>query len=434
MAAGSADLGDVYREAFVMQVAVIGGGIVGVCSAFFLAQAGHEVVVIERQSNVAEGASFGSSGMMATAHVQPWAAPGMPRKIISMLIKKEAAVGIDSKFDSRLWKWTRKWLQECELERFVVNRERMHRIACYSTSVMGDLQQQFNFEFERTQGYLQLYRTMSDVAAAGHLLAFLNEHEVAHRLIEPEEIYSIEPGLNRDTPLARSLYIEEDIAGNCPLFCKQLRMAAQSLGVTFHFGDEVMAIAPPAYPGERMQLQIGDGNFSVDAAVVAAGADSLKLLQPLGIKLPFYPVRGYAATVPIRNFDDAPLASVADDARHVSVARMGTRMRLAGTFELAARSERLRPGATRTMLKIAQEWFPDAANYNAPTFWSGIVPTLPDGPPVLGETPIPGLYLNVGHAEHGWAMAAGSGRVLADIVSRKQAEIDLSGLTIARYS
>lgn len=416
-----------------MQVAVVGGGIVGVCTAFFLAQQGHEVVVIERQSNVAEGMSFGSAGITAVAHVKPWGKPGMPRKILSMLLKKEAAIGIDSKFDAKLWRWARKWLRECDLERYTVNRERMQRIASYSTLVLHDLQQQFNFEFERTAGYLQLYRTMADVASADSFLTFLKDCEVSHRLIECEETYEIEPGLNRSTPLARALYLEDEISGNCPLFCKQLRMAAQSLGVVFHFGKEVISIEPSNYVGAHIHINIGEQSFGVDAVVVAAGADSMKLLEPLGIRLPFYPVRAYAATVPIRNFDDAPLSAVADDANRVSVTRMGTRMRLAGTVELAAKSERLRPGATRTLLKVAQEWFPDAANYNTPTFWSGLMPTLPDGPPILGATPVPNLYLNIGHAEHGWAMAAGSGHILADIVSKKPAEIDMTGLTLARY-
>jgi D-amino-acid dehydrogenase len=416
-----------------MQVAVVGGGIVGVCTAFFLAQEGHEVVVVERQSNVAEGTSFGSAGITTAAHVKPLGGPGMPGKILSMMLKKEAAVGIDSKFDAKLWRWARKWLRECDLERYTVNRERMHRIASYNTLVLNDLQQRFHFEFERTVGYLQLYRTMKDVESSESFLSFLKDGEVSHRLIEPEEVYAIEPGLNRSAPLARALYVEDEISGNCPLFCKQLRLAAQSLGVVFHFGEQVASIEPPTHTGAHTQLKIGERSFGVDAVVVAAGAESMNLLEPLGIRLPFYPVRAYAATVPVRNFDDAPLAAVADYSNLVSVTRMGTRMRLAGTLELAARNERLRPGATRTLLKIAQDWFPDAANYNAPTFWSGLMPTLPDGPPILGATSIPNLYLNIGHAEHGWAMAAGSGRILADIVSKKATGIDVTGLTLARY-
>lgn len=416
-----------------MQVAVIGGGVAGVCTAYFLAQAGHEVVVIERQSNVAEGASFGSAGVLSPVHALPWAAPGMPKKLLSMLLKRDAPLSIEPRVNRQLWQWARRWIAECEIGRYQINAERSYRIAAYSNAVVETLRQQHGFEYERTRGYLQLYRTPHERDLAAPVHAFLGERGVPHQVLEPESVYAIEPALRRTAVLSGGLHLPEDVAGNCPLYCKQVRAAAQSLGVDFHFSSEVTAIetAPGAAAG--LFLRIGGARFGVDAAVVAAGEGSHALLAPLGVKLPFFPVRRYAATASIRNFDDAPLASVSDSSYSVSITRMGTRMRLAGTAEVGARTTDMRPAAIATLLKVAQQWFPDAANYNAATKWSGIVPTLPDGAPILGPTPVANLYLNIGHGANSWAMAPGCARVLADLLSGRATDIDTDGLTMSRY-
>lgn len=414
-----------------MQVAVIGGGIAGISSAFFLAQAGHEVVVVERQTNVAEGASFGSAGVLSPVHALPWAAPGMPKKLLSTLLKPESPLWIEPRFNAELWRWGKLWLAECEAGRHSVNRERCYRIASYSQHVMRDAQPQLGFDYESTQGYLQLYRTPRERAFAASLQDFLVEHGVAHRWLEPEEAYLAEPALGRRTPLAGALQLAHDEAGNCPLYCKQLRGVAQSLGVAFHFGTNVDAIETA--PGDNLFLRLGRDRFAVDAVVLAAGGGSAALLAPLGIRLPFFPLRTYAATVAIRNFDDAPRASLADTAYYAGIARIGTRVRIAGTAELGVRTPEMRTAAIRTLLKVGQDWFPDAANYNTATFWCDALPTLPDGPPILGTTPIPNLYLNIGHGMHAWSMSMGAGRVVADLVSGRAPEIDLDGLTMERY-
>jgi D-amino-acid dehydrogenase len=416
-----------------MQVAVIGGGVAGVCTAYFLAHAGHEVVVVERQTNVAEGASFGSAGPLSPVHALPWSAPGMPRKLLPMLLKAEAPVWIAPRVNRPLWRWARRWMAESEITRHQINRERAFRLASYSQETMRLLQQEHGFEFEQTEGHLRLYRSAREREHAGDLHAFLAEHDVPHQVLEPEEVWQSEPGLNRAAPLAGALSLPQDASGNCPLFCKQLRNAAQALGVHFHFGSQVDAVEATHNPGASLILHMGESRFPVDAAVVAAGAGSEGLLARLGVRLPFYPVRTYAATAAIRNFDDAPLASLADPAYQVAITRMGTRIRLAGTAELGNRSEDMRAAAIQTLLKAGQDWFPDAANYNAATLWSGNLPTLPDGPPILGATPVRNLYLNIGHAANSWAMAAGSGRILADLISGQAPDIDIDGLTLSRY-
>lgn len=417
-----------------MQVAVVGGGIVGVCSAFFLAEAGHEVVVIEQQTNVAEGASFGSSGVMSPSHALPWAAPGMQRRLMATLFRGDASMWVAPRLDAALWRWIRRWRTECDFDRYRINRERMVRVATYSAAMMQNLSARFNFEFERTQGYMQLCRTARELDQARMLQTFLAESDVTHRLLDRAETVAIEPALDSAQTLAGALYLPDDASGNCALFCKHLRNAAQEIGVTFHFGSEVTAIEPASSSSAgALYLHMGQQRFAVDAAVVAAGAGSIALLEKLGLRLPSYPVRRYAATAPIRNFDDAPQGALGDPSIQISITRIGTRIRLAGMADLGARTAQARPDAIRMLLKAGQDWFPDAANYNTATLWSAEMPTLPDGPPVLGATPIRNLYLNIGHATHGWAMAAGSGRAVADLVSGRMPDIDMDGLTLSRY-
>ena len=417
-----------------MQVAVIGGGIVGVCTAFFLAEAGHEVVVIEKQTNVAEGASFGSSGVMSPSHALPWAAPGKPRRRLKLLLRNDASMWVAPRLDTSLWRWIRRWAEECDVDRYRINRDRMARVAHYSAVVMQDLQARFGFEFERTQGYLQLCRGERELEQARLLQTFLAETDVTHHLLDRDATIAIEPALARSSALAGSLHLPDDASGNCALFCKHLRIAAQELGVTFHFGSEVSAIVPAAQAGNgALYLHMGEQRFTVDAAVLAAGAGSAALLAQLGLRLPFYPVRRYAATASIRNFDDAPLGALCDLSNQVSITRMGTRIRLAGMADLGARPAQARPAAVQALLKVGQDWFPNAANYNAATLWSDELPTLPDGPPILGATPVRNLFLNIGHATHAWAMAAGCGRAIADLMSGRMPDIDLDGLTMSRY-
>jgi len=413
------------------QIAVIGGGVIGVCTAYFLAEAGHQVVVIERLGNVAEKASFGNAGIIAPGYVTPWAAPGMPKKLLSSLFKPESPVLLKPTLDRALWRWVRMWLAECELERFRINKTRMHRVALYSRHILQQLRDHHQLAYEQTSGYLQLFRSERDIALAQPALAMLADQGVTHQVVDGEQARAIEPALSTATTLAGGLYLPDDEAGNCPLFTKQLKTIAQGMGVEFHFGSTVSALETQ---GERIGMRIDERQFSADAVVVAAGIDSARLLAPLGIRVPLYPVKGYSATAAIRNFDEAPQAALIDEAYKVAITRMGSRIRIAGMAELGSVSNDMHEGALRTLFKVAEDWFPDAANYNNASFWSGIRPMLPDGPPVLGATPLRNLYVNIGHGSTGWAMAAGCGMVLADIISGRTPEIDMEGLTLARYA
>lgn len=414
-----------------MQVAVIGGGVIGVCTAYFLAEAGHQVVVLERHGNVAEEASYGNAGVIAPGYVTPWAAPGMPGKILSYLFKSEAPVLFKPTMDPALWRWMRRWLSECQLERYHINKARMQRVAFYSRDVQQQLREHYQLDYEQNLGYLQLFRSVRDIQLAQPAVALLAENNVPHRMVDADEARSIEPALDRNTPLAGGLHLPQDESGNCPLFTKQLKSIAQSIGVEFQFNRNVRSIQSE---GRGVALHIDDSVAYADAVVLAAGADSTQLLTPLGIRVPLYPIKGYSATASIKNFEDAPLAALMDESYKVAITRMGSRIRIAGTAELGSRALTLRDAALRTLMRVGNDWFPDAANYNVANFWCGARPMLPDGAPLLGATPIKNIYLNIGHGSSGWAMAAGSGKILADLLSGRAAEIDMDGLTLSRYA
>lgn len=412
------------------QVVVIGGGVIGVSTAYFLAEAGHDVVVVERHPHVAQEASFANGGVIAPAYVAPSAGPGMFGKFLPHLFKSEGAVRLRPALDSALWRWVGRWMSECRVERYRINRARMQRVAFYSREILEQLREQHELDYEQTQGVLQFYRTEKDMKLAQPAFELLAENGIPHQFLDADGVRKIEPGLDPHAELAGALYLSHDGGGNCPLFVKRIRQIAQSLGVRFHFTSTVQAIEQES---RGIAVRIDNQTFSTDAVVLAAGVGSAALLKPLGIHVPLYPVKGYSATATIRNFEDAPRGSVIDEAYKVSIGRMGNRIRIAGIAELGTRSNNLRDAAVRALIKVGNDWFPNAANYNTASFWAGARPTLPDGPPLLGATPVPNVYVNFGHGSAGWAMAAGSGKILADIVSDRAPDIDLDGLTLSRY-
>jgi len=413
-----------------MQVAVIGGGVVGVCTAYFLAEAGHDVAVVERRNNVAEQASFGNAGIVAPGHATPWAAPGMPGRVLSQLFRSDSPIILRPRFDRAMWTWLRRWMAECDIERYRINRERMQRVAFYSRDIMAMLDERYRLEFEQTRGYLQLFRTERDLKLAQPALDMLADSGIAHHVLDPAGARAVEPSLAEGTALAGAIHLPDDQAGNCPLFTKQMRYLAQTLGAEFHFNTHVRAIERR---GGGIVLQIEDREFEADAVVIAAGADSAGILASLGIRVPLYPVRGYSATAPIKDFEAAPISALMDESYKVTITRLGNRIRIAGTAELGTDGTALRDAALRTLVRIGEDWFPQAANYHAANFWSGARPMLPDGAPLIGATPVRGVYVNIGHGGNGWAMAAGSGKLVADLVSGRAPDIDTDGLTLSRY-
>lgn len=409
------------------QVVVIGAGIVGLSTAYYLAQAGLEVAVLERRANVAEEASFGSSGLISPGCVMPPATPEMAKAFMSSLFRSESAVILKPKMDRALWRWLRLWLDECEIERYQANAARLQRLARYSQQLLLNIEELHQPEFEQSEGAMRLFRTFQEFKDAQAVSEMLAAENITARLIEADAVRALEPGISADTPLAGALYLPNDMSGNCALFARQLKHLTQALGVQFHFSSSVDALEPNA---EGVGIRIGNQQFTVDAVVVAAGRGSSDLLAPLRIHPPVELVKGYAATVPLKDFDAAPQGSVLDPTYQVAISRIGTRVRLAGVIEPGVYGNELHKKAIRTLIKVGSDWFPGAANYNTAHFWAGLRPVTPNGAPLIGPTSVPHLYVNTGHGAAAWSLAAGSGKIVADIVARNAPEIDLNGLVL----
>lgn len=415
-----------------MHVIVIGAGIIGVTTAYFLRRDGHDVTVIERRSGVAQETSFANAGVTAPSYVAPWSQPGMPAKVLAYLFRPEAPIVFRPSLDPALWRWIARWLGECRLERFTRNKARMQRLAFYSQAQLRVLRELHRLEYEQATGYLQLFRTHVEVERSAVTRKMLTELGVSHRLLGTDEAHSLEPALHAATRLAGALHLPDDETGNCAFFAQQLKDIAIDDGVDFRFNVAVQGLQ-----SEKQRIsgvRTASGNVGGDVFVVAAGIDSAAMLRPLGIRVPMQPVKGYSATAAITAFEHAPRLSVMDETYKVAITRMGKWLRIAGTAELGTRGMQLRDSALRTLLKVAQDWFPYAASYGKSRFWIGARPMLPDGPPVLGITPIGNLYVNTGHGSTGWVMACGSARVVADVIAGKVPAIDLDGLTLDRYT
>ncbi|MFC5474730.1 FAD-dependent oxidoreductase [Paraherbaspirillum soli] len=412
------------------QIVVIGGGVMGICTAYFLAEAGHQVALIEQRSNVAEESTLGNSGLLSAGSATPWATPGMRNKILAGMFSQEAPNVLNARLSPALWRWLRRWISESELPRFRSHVQQMQRLASYSQQLLQQLQQHFQLDFEQSSGLLALLRTEAELAAHAPLQALLTECGIAHSVLDGDAARTLEPALGGAASVAGGLYFPDLGAGNCTLFTKQLKAITQALGVQFHFDTAVGAIDAQ---GAQVGLQVGSEQLQVDAVVVAAGAGSARLLKPLGVRLPLYPIKTYTATAAVRNHEVAPHMALQDANYQVSMSRIGDRLRLAGIAEFGAKDMRIDDKALRTLLKVAQDWFPDAANFNHASFWCGHTPMLADEVPLLGRVGAGNVFVNLGHGGSGWSMALGAAKIVADQVCGHAPEIDLDGLTLARY-
>ena len=414
-----------------MNIAILGAGIVGVTTAYELAADGHQVTVFERHASVAEGASFANAGVVAPGYVTPWAAPGMPLKVLGHLLARHAPVRLRQPLSAADLGWMRLWRQACAPATYAANRARMQRLAFYSRQRLHAVAARMAYDFDRSSGYLVLLRAERDQRLVQPGLALLRELGVPFHEVTADEARQIEPALHPHTPLAGAIHLPQDEIGNCRQFAVILRDAAEQLGARFEFNTAVAGIEKAQSATINIANETASRRF--DAVVLCAGVQSAALLWPLGLRLPLVPVYGYSVSAHIPEPLRAPRSGVMDERYKVAITRMGQRVRVAGSAELGGRAHEINDAAIRTLYQVLADWFPGAARLSSGVqVWKGARPMLPDGPPVLGASGIPGLWLNLGHGSSGWALSCGSARVLADQIGGRAPEIDTEGLGIQR--
>jgi len=417
-----------------VKVAVIGAGIIGITTAYELAMDGHEVTVFERRSAAAEETSFANAGIVAPGYVTPWAAPGMPGKVLSYLFSRHAPVRLSLPLSGQELAWMWKWMRACKLETYLANRARLQRLAFYSRHRLHLLSARHELEYERSPGYMVLLRAEKDSLLVQPGLQVLRDAGVAFRQINADEARQIEPALNPETALLGAVHLPDDEVANCRQFALMLKDEALQLGVDFQFNTTVAQLdrAHPAtlsIAGEPLPRRF-------DQVVMCAGLASAALVKPLGLHIPLAAVYGYSLSAPIREALNAPRSALMDERYKVAISRLGNRVRVAGSAEIGGSLAHKREAPIKTLYKVLQDWFPGAAQFASTNgsvqVWKGARPMLPDGPPLIGHSGLPGLWLNLGHGSSGWALSCGSARALADLMAGRPAEIDMEGLDLSR--
>jgi D-amino-acid dehydrogenase len=418
-----------------VRIAIIGAGIVGVTSAFELARDGHEVTVYERHAGVASETSFANAGVIAPGYVTPWAAPGMPLKVLRHLFGRHAPVrfGGANVLGQLPWMW--RWWRACRPAVYEANRARMYQLARYSSQRLHMLTDSLGLDYEQARGVLVLLRTSHDLAQAQSALRMLEQLQVNFELLGATQCHRLEPGLNPAMPLQAGISLPQDEVGNCRHFAHLLKAQAQRHGARFLFSHEVLSLDSGAAPTVRardLAANAAPVETRVDAVLLCTGHQANRLLRPLGLSLPMAPVYGYSITAPLSMINHAwvpgPRGAVMDEKFKVAISRLGQRIRVAGSAELGGTPERMNAAALATLYKVLDDWFPGAARLSQASAWKGARPMLPDGPPLLGASRSPGIWLNLGHGSSGWALACGSARVLADLMAARLPDIDVSGL------
>jgi D-amino-acid dehydrogenase len=417
-----------------MKVLVLGAGVVGVASAYYLARAGHDVTVIERREQAGLETSFANAGQVSPGYSSPWAAPGIPVKALKWLLMKHRPLVIWPMPDPAMWRWGVSMLANCTEAAYARNKARMVRLAEYSRDCLRDLRHETGITYDdRQRGTLQLFRTQQQLDHIGADTVVLDRFNVPYEVLDAAGCVGAEPALApvRGT-IAGGLRLPQDETGDAHQFTQRLAAIAAAQGVVFRYGTAIdrLRVEADAITG----VETSAGMLTADRYVLALGSHSPLLLRPHGIYLPVYPVKGYSITIPISDPDGAPVSTVMDETYKVAITRLGERIRVGGTAELAGFSNTLRAPRRATLEKSVTDLFPRGGDVSKASFWTGLRPMTPDGTPVIGPTRLKNLFLNTGHGTLGWTMACGSGRLLADLVSGHRPNIEHEDLAIARYA
>ncbi|HHP0322266.1 D-amino acid dehydrogenase [Acinetobacter baumannii] len=416
-----------------MRVIVLGSGVIGVASAYYLARQGAEVTVLDRQSGPAEETSFGNAGQISPGYSTPWAAPGIPFKAVKWMFQHHAPLAIN--LDGSMWQlqWMAQMLKNCNPQSYAVNKERMMRVAEYSRDCLRELRKDTGIHYEnRAKGTLQLFRKEAQMEAVQRDISVLEECGVSYELLNGNELGRVEPGLaNAQDKLVGGLHLPNDETGDCYLFTNALAQIAKELGVNFQFNQNVEKLI---VEGDQIKGVLVNGKvLTADRYVLAFGSYSRDFLKPLDLQLPVYPVKGYSLTIPIVDPAFAPQSTVLDETYKIAITRFDQRIRVGGMAELSGFNLGLNEDRRATLQMVTQDLFPGGDMEQA-SFWTGLRPMTPDSTPIIGATRFKNLFLNTGHGTLGWTMACGSGKLISDIVLNHKTDISTDGLSIQRYS
>jgi len=416
-----------------MKIIVLGAGVIGVTTAYYLAKEGHEVTVLERQSASALETSFGNAGQISYGYASPWAAPGIPLKALKWMFAEHPPLTIRP--DGSLYQlgWMFRMWRQCTPAHYAQNKERLVRLSRYSQACIEALRQSTGIEYEgRRQGTLQVFRTAKQLDAVSQDIAVLKEAGVAYELLDRQALPTAEPALAHTADkLAGGLRLPDDETGDCHLFTTRLTAKAQELGVDFRYGVDVQQLHRT---GARISgVECSDRLLTADAYVVALGAYSTRLLKDIE-PVPVYPLKGYSITVPIVDPQRAPVSTLLDETYKIAITRFDQRIRVGGMVEIVGFDKGLNPRRRKTLEMVLDDLFPGSRVAGEGSFWTGLRPKTPDSTPIVGATRLDNLYLNTGHGTLGWTMACGSGQLLADVVSGKAPAIRCDDLSVARYA
>jgi D-amino-acid dehydrogenase len=417
-----------------VKILILGSGVVGVTTAYYLAKAGHDITVVDRQGGAGMETSFANAGQVSPGYSAPWAGPGVPLKALKWLMTKHRPFVMWPLPDPRLWRWLTQLVLNCNDEAYRVNKGRMIRLAEYSRDCLADLRAETGiFYDDRQQGTLQLFRTQKQLDHVGDDTKVLDENSVPYELLDPAGCARAEPALAFvQQKIVGGLRLPGDETGDAHQFTQRLAKLAEALGVRFRYGTVIQGIETE---GDRVSAIVTDKErLKADKYIVAMGSYSPILLRTIGVAVPVYPVKGYSITVPISDPDAAPVSTVMDETYKVAITRLGDRIRVGGTAELAGFSLALRKPRRETLEHSVTDLFPHGGDVKQASFWTGLRPMTPDGTPIIGPTRYGNLHLNTGHGTLGWTMACGSGRLLADLISDRRPDIAFDDLAISRYA
>lgn len=414
-----------------MRIAVLGAGIIGVTTAHALARAGADVVLIERRDGPALETSFANGGQISPSHSDPWAAPGVLGLLARSIARPDAPIRVRPSLDADVLHWARLFLANCSAERAVENSERMLRVARYGRDRLRALHNEAAIAFDHSEaGLLHVFRSPAAFETAKAKAARISALGCPRTVVDAETCFDLEPAL-AGADVIGGMVSPDDASGDAHAFAVGLLETVRALGANIRFGSAVHEVVVRG--GRVTGVTTESGVIDADAVVVCLGWSAPRVLNPLGLRVPVLPAKGYSVTVPVGVDHTAPRMAVIDDERKLVASRLGNRLRVAGLAEIGRVDGRLDAARADVVLRGARALFAEGGDWSRAEPWAGLRPQTPDSVPILGPTPVGGLFLNVGHGTLGWTMSCGAGQVVADAVLGRVPEIVLSGLTLERF-